>query len=32
MLNRDYTLPIKATGPANCQASDSLYYGTLRWT
>ena len=32
MLNKDYTFPIKATGPGNCIAPDGLYYGTDKFT
>jgi hypothetical protein len=32
MLNKEYTFPTKVSGPANCQAPDAEYYGTLRWT
>lgn len=32
MLDHAYTFPTKPSGPANCQASDGLYYGTIRWT
>jgi hypothetical protein len=32
MLDFNYTLPVKASGPANCIAPDGLYYGTINWT
>jgi hypothetical protein len=32
MINRNYTFPTKATGPANCIAPDSNYYGDDNFT
>lgn len=31
-INKDYSFPIKATGPGNCMSSDGLYYGTDKFT
>jgi hypothetical protein len=32
MLNRDFVIPTKESGPSNCIAPDSLYYGNLNYT
>ena len=32
MMNHNYELPIKITGPSNCIADDGQFYGTLKWT
>jgi len=31
-LNKDYVIPTKVSGPSNCQAPDTFYYGTIRYT
>lgn len=32
MVDKTYTFPVKASGPSNCMASDSQYYGTNKFT
>jgi hypothetical protein len=32
MVNKNYTFPVKATGPANCIAPDGYFYGDLDFT
>lgn len=32
MMNRDYILPVKQTGPSNSIAPDGQFYGNIKWT